>query len=162
MTPAEKLDYVLKYLATTRPVYIQYSDSGLLEKLRQNGNEFNDENSGGELISILEKLHKDGYASIEEKYFPPPILALEGSTVAYYKITFEGVYFIKHLDGYRGLDRQKMALLRADQDKQYRIERLESYQLKISMAALIISLSVVLWEILKYFLFDHHWYRHYY
>jgi hypothetical protein len=102
MTPIQKLDEVLKFLADFKPSYSKITDSKIFSPLIKAFPVLHEQGDfGSELLAILSKLEKDKYVTIKD--VPTGSVKISGAdnTLATYGITFEGMYFIKDLGGYQ-------------------------------------------------------------
>ena len=118
MTPIQKLDIVLNYLADQFPLYKIYTDGDIFSPLVAKHPELNEQGDfGSELLSVLEKLSKDEF--VKTHTYPKNQYGFP--LYDRYQITFEGVYFIKHQDGYQVLQNQKIS-------ENTRLDKIESEQ----------------------------------
>ena len=140
----EKLDLALDHISSNYPKVTRYTKGSLYNELIDKVPELaNDDKFEKEVYSILEKLNRDNYL---DKF------SLQGVQDSYF-INFEGLYFIREEGGYVGTRKMKIA-------ENARLDRLEKRQRNISFAAALFAGLILLWELLKYFVFDHHWYFH--
>ena len=161
MTPIEKLDTVLSYLANLKIPYQPLNHGNIMADMIYNNHDFAKQDYfSKELKSILNKLYDDGYVEIDKNETGKLDLSGKKGFNEYYSITFNGTYFINELDGYQGQHQQKIS-------ENIRLGKLEIFQRKqaerlneLTLLAVVGTIALVLWEILKYFLFDHHWYFH--
>ena len=149
MTPTQKLDTVLNFLASDLAAKPSVSHLELYKYLIKKYPDLNTTNDfGSQLYKILDKL-------IDDKFVIPISnndgrKNISGVDSFNYTITFLGEYQ-NSIDGYAG-EAKSLA------DDKSRLDALELSQLKLMKLATYGTISIVLWEILKFFLFEHHWY----
>lgn len=152
MTPIDKLDAVLVYLANTNPPYKTLGDEVIFSDLIHNNPQLKDQNYfRNELKSILQKLNRDGYVDIDSVNVGRQGMLGQPGYAYFYSITFDGLYFITGMDGYLGQHRRMIA-------ESTREEKLETFHKKQAVflsrgtwGIAIGALTLVLWDILKTF-----------
>lgn len=160
MNEIEKLDTVLRYMASMYPQSFAERHpiiaNQILEvhpELRTESNDFT-----AELFFILQKLSEDGY--VRQEVGDP-----HGRT--HYAITFNGAYFIKYDGGYQGLQNRRDFQAYLETQRERKVDALASFQRKQAARLNLLTawavggtIALLLWELVKYFVFDHHWYFH--
>lgn len=150
MNEIEKLDAVLRHMASKYPKEQATKKGVMALELIKKFPELNDDvDFDAELYYILQKLINDGYVTGDQ---------LPTMTSIFYSITFNGLYFIKYGDGYQGLETRKNA-------ENIRVQTVESFQRALATKlndltrwAVRGAFALLIWEILKFFVFEHHWY----
>ena len=158
MTPFQKLDIVLNYLANKFPLYAQYKDGDIFTALIKLNPEFDEQGDfGSELISILSKLQKDGFVDIDYGDTKPPGFHNDLYKNRY-QITFEGIYFIKHQDGYQGLQNQKTF----ENTRLAKIEqKAKANQMFLTWLTILVAagtLAQAAYALVKLY-WEHHWFQ---
>jgi len=151
-SPIQKLDDVLLTLVSSDILYVFHNSTQLHEHLLKRHGDNIKKITELELISILNKLEKDGY--VETSIYINPVFPEAAKTILY-KITFEGEYFTLYQNGYEGLDYQKNV-------ENIRLEKVEAFQSKLALFVAIGTVGLLIWEVIKYFVFEHHWYFHHF
>lgn len=159
MNEIQKLDAVLKFLLSKYPNDQQLRPGVIAKQIIEITPELNDDTGFiAEIYAILDKLEADRY--VRQDYIP-------GRDWHVYSLTFDGLYFIKYADGYQGLQNQRNHQAYLDKQRERKVDALASFQRKqavrlnrLTAWAVGGTIALLLWEILKYFVFDHHWYFH--
>lgn len=154
MTLIEQLDFLLRFLADSKPLYEKFKSKDLYSILVNRYSAVKEEGFiESELISLLEKLSNDGYVTMEE------VRSTERGPETYlwhYSITFNGVFFIRHEGGYSDLinqknsDRKRILLLEDHQKKYQRNQTILTVILVIGSSIAAIYYGI---EVCKFF----HW-----
>ena len=149
----KQLDEVLKYLEKqTNPP--KKSLGKIFEDVKQGLNL-----SENDVLLILNKLKKDGFVATENvNVSPTSYVSQPPNWVLHYIITFEGKLFLDYPGGYvkqaqqRDVESIRLDKLESDQrENQKNMERLNGWIAFGTVAAAVIGLALLLWQMYSYF-----------
>ena len=150
LSPIQKLDYVLEFLARNEYAKGGITDGKLIDEISKVHPQFKQGNDyGSDMIRLLEKLVKDENVIHDDVgYSDRPKV---------YRITFEGKLLIQH-GGYISDYNNKIAKEKAISDQNQRMEkneeRLVEWTKRLAYMTIAAALIIVAWEMYKTFYLD--------